>query len=224
MTKPCKEKQKSSHAVSPAVARTGTWGFLCADVLPGFPRKAFRSKGWNVSSIGRNICSIVWNLCSIPWNRETCEASLTPVRRRKRETPHLEWYTRNNGHAVRNRRDWGIFHRIHDWTARLPLSGLIWIQREENHAVLLFVSSMCKGIINVGIAASEMSHWGIKEIQTADDSGLDFLPVGVTGFEPATSRPPDVYSNRTELHPVTWCKGTINNLNMQKYMAFFSLQ
>ena len=25
--------------------------------------------------------------------------------------------------------------------------------------------------------------------------------VGVTGFEPATSRPPDVYSNRTELHP-----------------------
>ena len=25
--------------------------------------------------------------------------------------------------------------------------------------------------------------------------------VGVTGFEPATSRPPDVYSNRTELYP-----------------------
>ncbi len=25
--------------------------------------------------------------------------------------------------------------------------------------------------------------------------------VGMTGFEPATSRPPDVYSNRTELHP-----------------------
>ena len=28
-----------------------------------------------------------------------------------------------------------------------------------------------------------------------------FLGVGATGFEPATSRPPDVYSNRTELHP-----------------------
>ena len=28
-----------------------------------------------------------------------------------------------------------------------------------------------------------------------------FLSVGMTGFEPATSRPPDVYSNRTELHP-----------------------
>ncbi|MBQ1816598.1 MAG: hypothetical protein II122_03580 [Bacteroidaceae bacterium] len=87
--------------------KAGTRCLLCVDVLPGFPRRAFRSKGWNVSSIGRNICSI-------PWNRETCEASLTPVRRRRRETPHLEWYTRNNGHAVRNRRDWGIFHRIHD--------------------------------------------------------------------------------------------------------------
>ena len=27
------------------------------------------------------------------------------------------------------------------------------------------------------------------------------LLVGVTGFEPATSRPPDVYANRTALHP-----------------------
>ncbi len=27
------------------------------------------------------------------------------------------------------------------------------------------------------------------------------LTVGVTGFEPATTRPPDVYSNRAELHP-----------------------
>ena len=26
--------------------------------------------------------------------------------------------------------------------------------------------------------------------------------VGMTGFEPATTRPPDAYSNRTELHPV----------------------
>mgnify|MGYP006954209520 CR=1 FL=1 len=28
-----------------------------------------------------------------------------------------------------------------------------------------------------------------------------FSVVGVTGFEPATTRPPDVYSNRTELRP-----------------------
>ena len=26
-------------------------------------------------------------------------------------------------------------------------------------------------------------------------------PVGATGFEPATTRPPDVYSNRAELRP-----------------------
>lgn len=31
------------------------------------------------------------------------------------------------------------------------------------------------------------------------------LQVGMTGFEPATTRPPDVYSNRTELHPaLSW--------------------
>ena len=38
-----------------------------------------------------------------------------------------------------------------------------------------------------------------------------FLPVGVTGFEPATTRPPDAYSNRAELHPESLffvCKGT----------------
>ena len=35
--------------------------------------------------------------------------------------------------------------------------------------------------------------------------------VGMTGFEPATSRPPDVYSNRTELHPeFSVCKSTPN--------------
>jgi hypothetical protein len=27
--------------------------------------------------------------------------------------------------------------------------------------------------------------------------------VGMAGFEPAASRPPDVHSNRAELHPVT---------------------
>ena len=29
-----------------------------------------------------------------------------------------------------------------------------------------------------------------------------WLFVGMTGFEPATTRPPDAYSNRAELHPV----------------------
>ena len=36
-----------------------------------------------------------------------------------------------------------------------------------------------------------------------------FPTVGMTGFEPATTRPPDEYSNRTELHPV---------LRVQKYI------
>ena len=38
-----------------------------------------------------------------------------------------------------------------------------------------------------------------------------FLFVGMTGFEPATTRPPDAYSNRAELHPALFCdcKGTI---------------
>ena len=39
-----------------------------------------------------------------------------------------------------------------------------------------------------------------------------FLPVGVTGFEPATTRPPDVYSNRAELHP--------ENVRVQMYASF----
>ena len=32
-----------------------------------------------------------------------------------------------------------------------------------------------------------------------------FLFVGMTGFEPATTRPPDAYSNRAELHPALFC-------------------
>ena len=33
-----------------------------------------------------------------------------------------------------------------------------------------------------------------------------FLFVGMTGFEPATTRPPDAYSNRAELHPALFCE------------------
>ena len=35
---------------------------------------------------------------------------------------------------------------------------------------------------------------------------MGFPSVGVTGFEPATTRPPDVYSNRTELRPDSFGK------------------
>ena len=45
-----------------------------------------------------------------------------------------------------------------------------------------------------------------------------FLYVGVTGFEPATSRPPDVYSNRTELYPeLCGCKSTCLFLILQMF-------
>ena len=42
----------------------------------------------------------------------------------------------------------------------------------------------------------------IKEKSTDNRWIISAFPVvGVTGFEPATTRPPDVYSNRTELRP-----------------------
>ena len=48
-----------------------------------------------------------------------------------------------------------------------------------------------------------------------NDLTPSFSPVGVTGFEPATTRPPDAYSNRAELHP---------ELRMQRYGFFLYLQ
>ena len=47
-----------------------------------------------------------------------------------------------------------------------------------------------------------MRMWGEKKKKL--DSGWCYQAlcvVGITGFEPATPRPPDVYSNRTELYP-----------------------
>ena len=50
----------------------------------------------------------------------------------------------------------------------------------------------------------------------------DFPSVGVTGFEPATTRPPDVYSNRTELRPDSFGKKEQNpSLWDCKYSIFF---
>ena len=39
--------------------------------------------------------------------------------------------------------------------------------------------------------------------------------VGVTGFEPATTRPPDVYSNRTELRPDSATEAVSSGLGLQ---------
>ena len=49
-----------------------------------------------------------------------------------------------------------------------------------------------------------------------------FSPVGVTGFEPATTRPPDAYSNRAELHPELRMQRYGFILNLQIYGRFFS--
>ena len=43
----------------------------------------------------------------------------------------------------------------------------------------------------------------------------DFRLVGVTGFEPATTRPPDVYSNRTELRPDSATEAVSSGLGLQ---------
>ena len=44
----------------------------------------------------------------------------------------------------------------------------------------------------------------------------------MTGFEPATSRPPDVYSNRTELHPELFgCKSTPYFGKYKQFFPFF---
>ena len=48
------------------------------------------------------------------------------------------------------------------------------------------------------------------------------VKVGVTGFEPATSRPPDVYSNRTELHPAFACAKTAAASAICRLSAFAS--
>lgn len=47
--------------------------------------------------------------------------------------------------------------------------------------------------------------------------------VGVTGFEPAATRPPDVYSNRAELHPentkIQNTKSTKNTVSLTHHTA-----
>ena len=45
------------------------------------------------------------------------------------------------------------------------------------------------------------ASWLAKKQKRHKNKFCAFCAVGITGFEPATPRPPDVYSNRTELYP-----------------------
>ena len=77
--------------------------------------------------------------------------------------------------------------------------------------------SLCRWILL--FLCGDVSGGKLKNIKTKKHRQSSdyqcFLPVGVTGFEPATTRPPDAYSNRAELHP---------ELRMQRYGFFWYLQ
>ena len=65
------------------------------------------------------------------------------------------------------------------------------------------------------------SEYANEKAQQSSDYQA-FPSVGVTGFEPATTRPPDVYSNRTELRPDSFGKKEQNpSLWDCKYSIFF---
>ena len=53
----------------------------------------------------------------------------------------------------------------------------------------------------------------LRPERSALPTALNSDVVGMTGFEPATTRPPDEYSNRTELHPA---------FGLQKYAIYFT--
>ena len=57
--------------------------------------------------------------------------------------------------------------------------------------------------IHVPLVFHRRQRWGRDEKKSLDIrlNIRAFRSVGMTGFEPATTRPPDVYSNRAELHP-----------------------
>ena len=60
--------------------------------------------------------------------------------------------------------------------------------------------------------AREASHISVKPL---------LEEVGMTGFEPATTRPPDEYSNRAELHPecswiTTWALSLLRCKDKEK--------
>ena len=71
-------------------------------------------------------------------------------------------------------------------------SRVIWLRRLRGFATSCF----WRNLLSIGVEK------GVEENKRGKI--INILPlslVGMTGFEPATPRPPDVYSNRAELHP-----------------------
>ena len=80
-------------------------------------------------------------------------------------------------------------------------------QRTYVHWHLNLCSRVCPSIHNlavkyVWVQGSNAGRTFQKQKSTDNLAIISaFSSVGMTGFEPATTRPPDAYSNRTELHP-----------------------
>ena len=71
-------------------------------------------------------------------------------------------------------------------------SRVIWLRRLRGFATSCFWRNLLGKGVEKGVEKNKRGKI------------INILPlwlVGMTGFEPATPRPPDVYSNRAELHP-----------------------
>ena len=82
-------------------------------------------------------------------------------------------------------------------------SRVIWLRRLRGFATSCFLRNLLGEGVEKGVEKNKRGKI------------INILPlrlVGMTGFEPATPRPPDVYSNRAELHPelVLRCKDNNN--------------
>ena len=67
-----------------------------------------------------------------------------------------------------------------------------------------------------GKHAGRGSYKHIKKASIILGLPMPLYFVGMTGFEPATTRPPDAYSNRAELHPELFRSANIRTFALQK--------
>ena len=82
---------------------------------------------------------------------------------------------------------------------------------------VVFLKSSHEWRSRSAVSSSKKRH--IKKALIIFRSSMLLISVGVTGIEPATSRPPDAHSNRTELHPEIACKSRYFILSPQGVMG-----